>query len=328
MKIRREIKIGAYLIVILLCFIFGINFIKGKDIFRKHRTFYARYSQIAGLVEAAPVSINGFNIGNVSEIYFENSKTGNIIVEITIYNPIDIPSNSIARIFSPDILGTKNIDIVLGNSSVMAQSGDTLTSEMQATLTEEVNRQVAPLKRKAEDLMLSLDTMVTVVRTVFNAQTRENLKASFEHIRQTIVNIEHTTFNLDTLVYGQRSRMERILFNVEEITANIRENDQNITNILSNFSSISDTLAKSQIAHTLADVHTTVMSLAEVINKINEGQGSIGLLLNDRKLYVNLEKSSDELNQLVRDLKLNPRRYLNFSVFPPSSKRMQYQPTE
>jgi len=328
MKIRREIKIGAYLIVVLLCFIFGINFIKGKDIFRKHRTFYARYSQIAGLVEAAPVSINGFNIGNVSEIYFENATSGNIIVEITVYNPIDIPSNSIARIFSPDILGTKNIDIVLGNSAVMAQSGDTLASEMQATLTEEVNRQVAPLKRKAEDLMLSLDTMVTVVRTVFNAQTRENLKASFEHIRQTIVNIEHTTFNLDTLVYGQRGRMERILFNIEEITGNIRENDQNITNILANFSAISDTLAKAQIAHTLSDVHMSVMNLSEVIDKINAGQGSIGLLLNDKKLYTNLEKSSGELNQLIRDLKLNPQRYLNFSVFPPSSKRMQYQPKE
>lgn len=325
MKIRREIKIGAYLVIVLLCFIIGVNFIKGKDVFRKHRTFYAKYAQISGLVEAAPVSINGLNIGNVSKINFEPNSS-KIIVEITVYNPIEIPSNSVAMIFSPDILGTKNINIVLGNSQVMAQSGDTLLSDMQASLSEEVSRQVAPLKKKAEDLMLSLDTMVTVVRTVFNTQTRENLKASFEHIRQTILNLEHTTYNIDTLVYGQRSRMERILFNIESISSNIRENDKNISNILTNFSAISDTLAKAQISHTLSDVHTAVMNVSEILDKVNKGEGSLGKLVKDNELYNNLEKSSGELNQLVRDIKLNPYRYLNFSVFPPSGKRMQYQP--
>lgn len=325
MKIRREIKIGTYLVVVLLCFIFGINYIKGKDFFRKHRVFYAKYVHISGLVEAAPVSINGYNIGNVSKIRFEGPTSSKIIVEITVYNSLEIPANSVARIFSPDILGTKNIDIVLGNSSRMAQSGDTLQSGMQASLSEEVSQQVAPLKRKAEDLMLSLDTMVTTVRTVFNTQARENLKASFEHIRQTLVNVEHTTFNLDTLVYGQRSRMERILFNIEGISANLRENDQNITNILNNFSAISDTLAKAQISHTLNDIHTAVMGFSQVLEKVNQGQGSLGLLVNDKKLYTNLEHSSSELNQLISDLKLNPHRYLNFSIFPPSTKSMQYQ---
>ena len=326
MKISREIKIGAFLIIVILFFILGVNFIKGKDIFRKHRTYFAVYNQISGLVKAAPVSINGLSVGNVSNIFFENPHSGRIIIEMTIYDPIEIPVNSVATIFSPDLLGTKNINLVLGDSKVNSLSGDTLKGGVTATLSEEVSAQVAPLKRKAEGLILSLDTMVTVVRTVFNVQTRENLKASFEHIRQTILNIEHTTFNLDTLVYGQRSRMERILFNIEEISANIRQNDKNITNILTNFSSISDTLAKAQIARTLTDVHTAVLSISEITNKINHGDGSLGLLLNDKKLYLNLENSSDELNQLSTDLKLNPHRYLNFSVFPPSAKRNQFQP--
>ncbi len=328
MKIRREVKIGAYLVIVLFCFIVGINFIKGKDIFRKHRIFFARYAYISGLVEAAPVSINGFNIGNVSDIHFVGDTTSDIIVQITVYNPIPIPANSVARIFSPDIMGTKNIELVLGDATELAESGDTLVSDMQASLSEEVSRQVAPLKRKAEDLMLSIDTMVTVVRTIFNTETRENLKASFEHIRQTIVNLEHTTYNLDTLVYGQRGRMERILFNIESISGTIRENDQNITNILTNFSAISDTIAKAQIAQTLADVNTTVTALSAITDKINRGEGSVGLLVNDKKLYDNLERSTRELNQLISDLKLNPHRYLNFSIFPPGGKRMQYQPKE
>jgi phospholipid/cholesterol/gamma-HCH transport system substrate-binding protein len=324
MKMRREVKIGIYVIIVLLGFIIGLNYIKGKDIFRKHRTFYARYAQISGLVEAAPVSINGLNIGNVSRIEFEPNSS-HIIVEITVYNSIPIPSNSIARIFSPDILGTKNIDIVLGDSRVMAESGDTLQSGMQASLSDEVSRQVAPLKKKAEDLMLSLDTMVTVVRTIFNSQTREDLQASFEHIRQTIVNLEHTTFNLDELMYGQRTTMENILYNIESISSNIRDNGQNISNILTNFSAISDTVAKAQISHTLADVHTAVMDISAVVEKINQGEGSLGLMVNDKELYNNLEKSSKELNQLISDIKLNPYRYLNFSVFPPGKKRMEYQ---
>ena len=326
MKISREIKIGAFLIIVILFFILGVNFIKGKDVFRKHRTYYAVYNQISGLVKAAPVSVNGLNVGNVSNIFFENPKSSRIVIEMTLYNPIEVPVNSVATIFSPDLLGTKNINLVLGDSKVMAQSGDTLGGRLTATLSEEVSAQVAPLKHKAEALISSLDTMVTVVRTVFNVQTRENLKASFEHIRQTILNLEHTTFNLDTLVYGQRSRMERILFNIEDISANIRQNDKNISNILTNFSAISDTIAKARIAHTLLDVHTAVMSISEITEKINRGEGSMGLLLNDRKLYNNLEKSSDELNQLITDLKLNPHRYLNFSVFPPSEKRNQFKP--
>ena len=122
--------------------------------------------------------------------------------------------------------------------------------------------------------------------------------------------------------------MERILFNIESISGNLRENDQNITNILNNFSALSDTLAKAQISHTLGDVHTAITNISTILDKVNQGQGSLGLLVNDKKLYNNLENSSNELNQLISDLKLNPHRYLNFSVFPPSSKRMQYTAPE
>ena len=323
MKIRREIKIGIYLIVVVICFIIGINYIKGKDLFHRHRTFYARYDNVTGLVEAAPVSINGFSIGKVNHIYFESAISSKVIVEITVYNPLNIPKNSVARIFSPDILGTKNLKISLGDSPFMAKDGDTLISGTSASLTEEMSQQVEPLKRKAEALMLSVDTVINMISVIFNDKTRDNLAMSFIHIRQTLENLEHTTYNLDTLVYGQRSRMERILFNVESISGNLRENNAKISNILTNFSTLSDTLAKARIGQTLGDVHNAVMSFSDLIGKINQGKGSVGELVNDDKLYKNLEKSSDELNQLIQDIRVNPHRYLNFSVFPPSGKRMQ-----
>lgn len=326
MKISREVRIGAFSIIIITLFVIGLNFIKGKDIFHKHRTYYAVFNSITGLQDAAPVQLNGLMVGKVTDIRFENSTSSRILVELTVYNPIAIPSNSIARLNSSDILGTKNIELILGTAHTQALSGDTLLSEISLSLTEEVNRQVAPIKKKAEDLISSLDTMVTVLHSVFNSETRRNLTESFARIRSTITNLESTSYNIDTLVYGQRKRMERIMFNIESITENIRENDENITTIISNFAAISDTLAKANIANTITNVNVVLSKVSDITNKINSGEGSLGLLVNDKKLYNNLEKSSAELEQLIKDMKLNPHRYLNFSVFPPSKKRMEYHP--
>jgi len=328
MKISREVRIGAFSIVIITLFIIGLNFVKGKDIFHKHRTYYAVFNAISGLQDAAPVQLNGLNIGKVTDIRFENNNSSKVLVELTIYNPIVIPSNSIARLNSSDILGTKNIELVLGDSQSISESGDTLKSEVSLSLTEEVNRQVAPIKKKAEDLLSSLDTMVTVLHTVFNSETRRNLTESFARIRSTITNLESTSYNIDTLIYGQRKRMERIMFNIEAITENVRENDENITTILNNFAAISDTLAKANLAKTITDVNKVLLQVEGITEKINKGEGSMGLFINDKALYNNLDKTSAELEKLITDMKLNPHRYLNFSVFPPSKKRMEFQEPE
>ena len=324
MKISREVRIGVFGIVTLTLFIIGVNFIKGKDLFSKHRTFYAIYDATAGIQDAAPVSINGLNIGMVTGLRFVNENSSKVLIELTIYNKVFIPSNTTARIFSLDLLGTKNIELVFGDSKIPAQDGDTLIGSSQISLTEEVNRQVAPIKEKAENLLASLDTMVTVLHSVFNSQTRNNITASFTSIRNTLDNLEHTTYNLDTLVYGQKKRLERILFNVESITQTFRENSQNISNIITNFSLISDTLAKANLAGTMASVNNVLTRMSSITEKIDKGQGSIGLLLNDTKLYDNLNSSTAQLNALIEDMKLNPYRYVNFSIFPPSKKRMVY----
>ena len=325
MKISREIRIGAFGIVTLALFIISVNFIKGKDIFHRNRTFYAVYENTSGIMDAAPVTVSGLGVGKVTNMKFLSQNSNKIVIELTIYKDVIIPSNSIARIFSLDLLGTKNIEIIFGDSKTEAKDGDTLIGGSQMSLTDEVNKQVAPIKLKAENLLSSLDTMVTVLQTVFNTETRKNLIASFSSIRTTLSNLEKTSFTMDTLVYGQRKRLERIMFNVELITENFRKNDENISNILSNFSSLSDTLAKSNLAATLSNVNSVLSRLESITTKIDKGEGSIGLLINDQKLYDNLNKSANQLNALIEDMKLNPYRYVNFSVFPPSKKRMNYE---
>lgn len=325
MKISRELRIGVFGIVTLTLFIISVNFIKGKDLFHRNRTFYAVYETTSGIQDAAPVSVSGLEIGKVTNMKFLSKQSNKILIELTVYKDVAIPSNSVARIFSLDLLGTKNIEIVFGDSKTYAQDGDTLIGGSQLSLTEEVNKQVAPIKLKAENLLSSLDTMVTVLQSVFNSQTQRNLNASFSSIRATLSNLESTSYNMDTLVYGQRKSLERIIFNVESITENFRKNDKNISSILANFASISDTLAKSNLAATLTNVNSVLARVASITTKIDKGEGSIGLLVNDKNLYENLDKSAAQLNALMEDMKKNPYRYVNFSVFPPSKKRMTYE---
>ncbi len=324
MKISREVRIGVFGMITLTLFIISVNYIKGKDLFHRHRVFYAIYDGTSGIQDAAPISLNGLNIGKVTDLGFLNDTSSKILMELTIYDPVFIPSNSVARIFSLDLLGTKNVEIVFGDSKVPAKDGDTLTGGSQMSLSEEVNKQVAPIKAKAENLLSSLDTMVTVLHSVFNSETRKSINSSFISIRTTLSNLENTTYNMDTLVYGQRKRLERIMFNIESITENFRENDEAITNILSNFSLISDTLAKANLAGTLSNVNSVLSRVDAITTKIDNGTGSVGLLVNDNALYNNLNKSATQLNALIEDLKLNPYRYVNFSIFPPSKKRMEY----
>ena len=329
MKISRELKIGAFGIVTLALFIISVNFIKGKDLFNRNRTFYAVYDATSGIQDAASVTVSGLEVGKVTDMRFLAKNSKKVLLELTVYNKVFIPSNSIARITSLDLLGTKNIEIIFSDSQIEAKDGDTLIGGSQMSLTEEVNRQVAPIKLKAENLLSSLDTMVTVLQSVFNSETRKSINSSFISIQNTLSNLETTSYNLDTLVYGQSKRLERIMFNVESITENFRKNDQNISKILSNFSSISDTLAKANLAGTLASVNSVLSKVDDITTKINKGEGSIGMLINDQKLYDNLNKSANQLNALIEDMKRNPYRYVNFSVFPPSKKRMSYaEPVE
>jgi phospholipid/cholesterol/gamma-HCH transport system substrate-binding protein len=225
-------------------------------------------------------------------------------------------------------MGSKAITIELGNSALMVQNGDTLPSLVQGSLSEEVNRQVQPLKKKAEDLMLSVDSVVTVIRAIFNKNTRENLSQSFESIKNTLANLEHTTYNLDTLVGTQRNRLANIFSNIESISGNLRANNEKITNLIRNFSALSDTLGQSNISNTLLNANKAVNDFALVMEKINRGDGTLGLLVNDNKLYNQIDGAARQLQELVDDIKRNPNRYVTISVFGRNPNKYPYQPNK
>ena len=315
-KIRKEIKVGAVFLIALAILVWGIMYMQGIELFKQKRIIYAVYDRVNGLVAANPVTIQGMKVGQVRTLYFSPDNPRKIIVECFLTNTsYPIPKNSVARIYSADLMGSKEIEIIPGDSPEMIESGDTLIARTEATLGEEVNQQLAPLKHKAENLISSIDTLATILQQVLNKNTQASLIDAIENIKIAIANITRMTYDADTLVHQQRTNISRIIINIESISANLKKNNDKITNILDNFSSVSDSLARLNIPATFSQVDIVVKNLNDVVGKINRGEGSIGLLVNDTALYVEVEKAARDLNLLLEDIKANPKKYVKLSVF-------------
>ncbi|MBW6497484.1 MAG: MCE family protein [Bacteroidales bacterium] len=315
MKITREVKLGLIMAITLFLFIWGLTYLKGKDIFSRQLSVYAVYENVSGLVESNPVVLSGVKIGQVDQIYFHPDGSGRIMVKMIMKMEINIPNNSVARLTGADFMGFREIEILLGNSGIPVINGDTLPSLISASVIEEVGQQMLPLKHQAENLLAQADSVLAVIQYIFDAETRDNITRSFDGIRQTIVNLEETTATIDSTFSQQASRLAVIVANAESISTNLRQNNEAITNIIQNFSEISDTLAALELAKTMEDVNKTMEAFSETMEKINRGEGSVGLLVNDEELYRNLEQSSKQLDLLLEDIRENPRRYINVSVF-------------
>ncbi|MFZ4414729.1 MAG: MlaD family protein [Bacteroidales bacterium] len=315
MKITREIKIGILFIITFAIVIWGVNFLKSKNLFSSQKVCYAYYPKVDGLVPSNPVYINGIKVGFIQDVEFVSNESSTIKVAIVFSSKLAVPDNSIAKIYSADLMGSKAIQIILGNSKTKLKGGETLKSDIESDLKEEISRQVLPLKLKAEELMSSFDSVLIAVKLVFNSATQQNLSKSFENIKITMENIKNTTYNVDTLVSTQRNRLASIIVNFESISHNIRNNNDKITNIITNFSTLSDTLAKANINQTILSANKVLGDMSGIMQKINKGEGSIGMLVNNDTLYKKLESSAKNLDLLLEDFRLHPERYVKISVF-------------
>ena len=189
MKLSKEFKIGIVVTIAAALLYWGINFLKGKDVFSNERIFIAVYDDVAGLEKTNPVTINGLAVGQVRNMKFTEDGQARVVIELVLKNQIDIPRNSSAKIVSSDLLGSKAVEIRLGNSPELAQPGDTLVSEVEASIKDEVNRQLQPLKVKAESLMSSIDTVLTMLQSVFSSDNTDNFAKSVKSIANSFENL-------------------------------------------------------------------------------------------------------------------------------------------
>jgi phospholipid/cholesterol/gamma-HCH transport system substrate-binding protein len=315
LKFSKEFKIGFLFILATAILVWGFSFLKNKNILYKERILIAVYKNVNGLTPSNPVFINGVKVGQVGKVYFNPSLNGDIIVQLVFTDKFPVPKNSTAKIFSVDLMGSKGIEILLGPGPPFVVSGDTLQTDIETSLKDAVNQQILPLKLKAEDLLSSIDTMVAAVQGIFNKEALEDLNASLKSIRHTFTNLESTSQNLDTLVILQSSRLSNIMYNIDMITRNLNNNSSEINRVFGNLASISDTLARANISGVIQKINKTFTDLSSIMARVDKGEGTLGLLLNDDKLYNDLQKSATELNKLLEDIRVNPKRYVRISVF-------------
>jgi phospholipid/cholesterol/gamma-HCH transport system substrate-binding protein len=313
-KFTREFKVGLIFLAAIALFIWGFNFLKGTNLFSKTRYFYAVYDKVDGLEKSNKVLVNGLRIGQVQDMDFIEGSP-KIIVEMYIKSDIEIPDNSVAKIFATDLLGSKAVEIVMGDSPVYLVDGDTLISSLESSLKDQLTEEVEPLKRKAIVLINSIDSVMAVIQSIFNENTRQNLASTIENIRNTLRNAESVSANIDTILNNEKNRVGAILANLESISRNLDGNNEKINNILTNFETLSDSLASSDLSKTVREAGVAINNLKEISDKINRGEGTIGQLFTNDSLYYNLEKSTSSLDKLLEDIRLNPKRYVKLSLF-------------
>ena len=311
-RLSKEFLTGFIFLLSIVLLIYGIKFLKGIDIFNSNKTYFSVYSNVNGLQVGSNITLNGFNVGIVNDIILFNDNK-ELLVSFSLTKIDSIPDNSNFKIINQDLMGTKGVSLILGNSVSYANFGDTITSSVENSLQDEVNAQILPLKNKAEELIGSVDSLLTIVTAVLNKNTRENLSNSISSLDETFLLMSKTMVKVDSLVYFNDNRISKILSNIEAISSNINNNNNNIKQIIENVSLITDSIAKS-------DIISFVQNINELTSNISNGKGSLGKLINDDAFYNNLEKSSAEMNQLIEDIKNNPSRYVNFSILGGAKK--------
>ena len=319
MKIKREAKLALTALAAVFILIWGINFLKGSSLFESKSTFYGVYDSVEGLKVSSGVIYRGYQVGQVISIQFTGERFDRVLVKFSVNKGLELPSNTLAMIQSADLMGSKVIALMPGDSRVSAVSGDTLRSQVERGLMEQVSQQMLPLKQKAERLLGSLDSVLLIVQGLFNEETKKNLSNSFGSIDRTLRNLEGASGNLDTLIQGESARISSILQDVNSITGNLRNNNEEISNILGNVSAISDSLRQASLHQTLMSLDYILATTDSIMNKINRGEGTIGALLNDNDLYYNLNQVSENLNRLLVEFRYNPKRFINLSLIDFSS---------
>ncbi|MCM4164751.1 MULTISPECIES: MlaD family protein [unclassified Arenibacter] len=306
MKISREIKTGIIVLGGILLFILGFSYLKSTPLFDNSKTFYAVYQHVGGLQSGTQVTINGFSVGKVNDIKF-NDASGNLLVTFTVDNEFSFSKNSSAELYDTGIIGGKGIQIKpVFDDAVMAKSGDTLPSSIRPGLTELVQQRLTPLQMKVEGAVSNADSLLMNVNDILDQKTRRDLRESIAGLNQLVKSFQGSANSLNQILTENKGDLDRSISNLGTIT--------------DNFNKLSDTLANAGLGQTIKGLQATMGKIDAMMAKIEGSEGSLGKLVNDKALYNNLADASRELDLLLQDFRLNPKRYVNVSVFGKKQK--------
>lgn len=297
---RKSVIIGLSFVGALILFIWGYNFLKGKSLLEEYPYYYAVYQNVDELAPANKVLVNGMFVGQVEELFFNPKKDGTIIVKFTASRDVRIPADSKACI-TGSLLGSKSINILLGNSALDAKLGDTLASSIDNGITEMISAELMPLKNKVETLVMSIDTLVGSLNSVLDATTRSDVKKGVNDLSVSLNNLNKISNDLQQIMSSEKGNITDIV--------------ENVGNISENLSAVSDSLAQIKYNQLVASLQSTIDNLDVITTNLKNGEGSAGLLLSNDSLYINLTKTVDNLGVLIKKIEENPKKYIRVKVF-------------
>ncbi len=302
MKFSREVKTALLAITAIVILIFGYSFLKGENLLDNSRTFYAVYEDVEGLSPSSEVTINGLKVGQITGINFLND-SGDLLVTFTVKNDFQFSKNSEAQIYGGSIIGGKSLAVVpkYDKNVGMAKSGDTLQGNKEEGIMELVNDRLTPLQEKLENTIVSADSMLTAITQILDDSTRNNIRGTFRNLDATVSSFKITANELQGIVQGNSEKLDRTFTNLDEMSTN--------------FNKFSDTLSNMNINKITDDLEKVIADFEDVSDKLNNGDGTAARLINDDAVYNNLDRATKQLEELLQDVKLNPKRYVHFSVF-------------
>ncbi|WGH75924.1 MlaD family protein [Tenacibaculum tangerinum] len=300
----KELKTGIVAVVIIALFIWGYNFLKGQNLFSANaRHFFVEYNNINGLNEASSVTINGLKVGNVEQIFFNESpeKRGSLVVKISLNTDFKFSKNSIAKIYSASLMGGQNLAIIPKYDGEVAISGDYLKGEVESDIFSSVGEKLNPIQAKLENVLVGADSLLIGVNQVLNEESRKSLNRSVLGLEKVMSDVRKTLASVNDLIKDSKTNLNATLTNTKKIT--------------DNFTKVSDDLAKANLGESVKKLEATLTNVNDMLAKMKSGKGTLGKLMTDEKMYTNLTNASKELEELLREMKLNPKRFVHFSLF-------------
>ena len=315
MKFSKELKAGLIPLLAIVGFVILFQFMKGRSLFTTDNIFYAKYDNVEGLAQSSPVSINGLKVGQVVKIIPQTSKTGqiNFIVKITVDNNFEFSKNSTLEIFEPGLMSGKEMRVNLVYGGPTAKDGDTLKGAFKLGMMGSLSSQVGPVKDQLQTVLYRVDSLMSNANKIVDDQNRAEIRALLSNLNKTVGALQTTAGSVNNLVGHNDPKLQKVL---DEASLTM----QSGKTTLDKYGNLAESIDTKKLNATIASLDATVGQLNQVISGIDRGQGSLGKLMKDEELYNNLNSASTNLNSLIEDMKANPKRYINFSVFGKNNK--------
>ena len=311
MKYSKEIKVGFLALVGVMMSVFSYNYLKGINLFEKNRRFTVKYEKVDGLSASNPVTLNGFKIGKVQKINFNPNNTRELLVDIILENDVLFPKTSLAELYETGLIGGKAIAIIpdYKNDSTFASDGDLLKGVIKPGLTELVNQILPQVQLQIEALIKNAEIVLGNINTLFDEETKQELRSSIQDFSNLTKNLSETSDEISNLIVNNSENLTNTISELSKVSSNIR--------------TISDSISEEEVLKITSNLNELVSNLNTITKSLKDSEGTAGQLINDKSIYKNLENATNELNILIEDIKLNPGRYINFSVFGKKNKEFK-----